>query len=408
MRIALISVHACPTAALGQKDAGGMNVFLRETAKELGQRGACVDIFTRRHDPQDPEIVELGPGARVVHLSAGPTDALKRQLYLHLPEFIDAVRSFAERENLRYDLLHGHYWLSGLVASQLRERFRVPSIVSFHTLGKVQELVVTGEPDAPERVPAEEAIVAAGPLVIASSEQEREQLHQLYGASPLMTHVVTPGFDPDVFHPVDRTEARWRLGLTERRIILFVGRMEPIKGLDVLLRAVASMEQRDALQIVVIGGDADDESLQRLRNMAAELGIQGHLLFRGAVPQETLPLYYSAADVAVVPSFYETFGLVALESMACGTPVIAARVGGLQATIVDGETGYLVPWHCPEPYAERLEVLLGNDALRLQFGRAALESVGDFTWPRIVDRLQAVYALALGIPSAEPLFAGCS
>ncbi len=408
MRIAFISLHTCPSALPGARDAGGMNVLLRETAKELAARGACVDIFSRRHDVNDPQIIELAPGARVIHLEAGPIDEPKRQLFQHLPAFQRELELFARRENLRYDLVHGHYWLSGQAALSMRERSGIPAIVSFHTLAKVQQLVVAGEPDAPQRIEGEEAIVKARPLIIASSDAERDELLRLYGADPKLTHVVTPGFDPALFHPIDRAQARAELGFADSdKLILFVGRMEPIKGLDVLLRAVASMENRKGLRIVVIGGEPEDEAVQHMHGMATELDIQDHLDFAGAVPQERLPLYYSAADVSVAPSFYETFGLVALESMACGTPVIAARVGGLQATIVDGQTGYLVPWHCPEPYAERLEVILGNPDLRRQFGQAALASVTDFTWPRIVDRLQAVYAQALSLATPE-LFLGCA
>lgn len=398
MRIAFISVHGCPVARLGQKDAGGMNVFLREAAKELGRRGVCVDIFTRTHDPSDPTVIELGLGARLIHLDAGPPDEAKKDLYRRLPTFTQALSDYVAAHALSYDLVHSHYWLSGPTALEMGKRWNVPVVSSFHTLGEVQRLVRsgTGGDDAEQRLATEHEIAANADILVTASPHEREQILRLYRADPGKTHVVPCGFDRDVFKPTDRAEARRRLGLEADKIILFVGRMEPIKGIDVLLRAAAAMEGGSDYRIVIIGGSDDDSEQQRLRAMAEGLGIAARLIFAGTVDQRRLPLYYSAADVCVAPSFYETFGLVPLEAMACGTPVIAARVGGLQATIIDGKTGYLVPWHCPEPYAERLDLLLGNDLLRDSLGRAAYEAAQNWTWAMVADRLEEAYDQALG------------
>ncbi len=408
MRIAFISVHGCPLARLGERDTGGMNVFLREAARELGRRGVCVDIFTRAHDPNDPQIVSLGDNTRIFHLSAGSLDEEKRALYRWLPEFSDRLDDFVERQGLHYDLVHSHYWLSGPSAAALARRSNAPLVASFHTLGEVQRLVRAGVPDADERIVTEQATVDLAQTVIAASPQEREQLLRLYGSGPEKTQVVPCGYDPEVFRPMDRSAARRALSLNGAKMALFVGRMEPIKGIDVLLRAVAAMDDRAGVEIVVVGGNEADLELERLKAAASELGIRDAITFQPTVSQERLALYYNAADVCVVPSFYETFGLVALEAMACGTPVIAARVGGLEATIVDGETGYLVPWHCPEPYAERLETVLANDYLRERLGLAAWESVKGMTWPFVVDRLQEVYEDVMGSRAVELAVAGCA
>ena len=398
MRIAFISVHGCPVARLGQKDAGGMNVFLREAATELGRRGVCVDIFTRTHDPNDLTVIDLGAGARLIHLDAGPPDEAKKDLYRRLPTFTQALSDYVAANDLSYDLVHSHYWLSGPTALELGRRWNVPVVSSFHTLGEVQRLVRsgTGGGDAEQRLVTEHEIAAEADTLVTASPHEREQLLRLYRADPGKTHVVPCGFDRDVFKPTGRAEARRKLGLEADKIILFVGRMEPIKGVDVLLRAAAAMEGGSDYRIVIIGGSDDDSEQQRLRAMAEGLGIAARLICAGTVDQRRLPLYYSAADVCVAPSFYETFGLVPLEAMACGTPVIAARVGGLQATIIDGKTGYLVPWHCPEPYAERLDLLLGNDLLRDSLGRAAYEAAQNWTWAMVADRLEEAYDQALG------------
>ena len=398
MRIAFLSMHTCPLAELGLNDTGGMNVYLRETARELGRRGICVDIYTRRHDPDEPMIVPLGENGRVLHLSAGREDEPKHALFDHLPEFSRNLHEFVETFDIDYDLVHSHYWLSGPVALELKQRRQIPAIASFHSLGKTQQLVRGNGSESKHRVQTEWQVVQGADRVIAGSPDERDQLQRLYQAQPETTHIVPGGFDREMFHPLDREQARRKLGLSGSKIVLYVGRITAVKGVDILLRAVGSMDEREGLQIVIIGGDPEGAEVTGLQRLAAELGIQHQLLFRGSVPQSTLPLYYSAADVCVVPSYYETFGLVAVEAMACGTPVVAARVGGLRATVADGKTGYLVPWHCPEPYAERLETLLGNDVLRASLGRAASESVEKLTWSFVADNLLEVYGQALGRP----------
>ena len=403
MRVAIISVHGCPFARLGEKDTGGMNVFVLETAKELGSRGVFVDVYTRCHDPRDPQIQPLGPRSRVVHLRAGPWDEGKLAVPRRLPEFTHNLLRYQQDNGLKYDLLHSHYWLSGSVALGLASMWRLPVVSSFHTLGKIKKLVRATETETRQRIRAEKLIVSEATVLTAGSPYEKELLSRLYGAPRDKVHIVPCGIDPELFRPLGKSAARTELGLDDSKVVLFVGRIEPIKGIDILLRALASLEDKERLKVLVIGGEPNgDPEAQKLRALASELGVAGKISFLGPLPQKKLPLYYSAADVCVMPSYYESFGLVAVEAMACGTPVVAARVGGLQSTVKDGLTGFLVSGHCPDPYSERLEVLLGNDALRRHMGEAARNSVQGLSWEKVVDRLLEVYNLALDqAPSAE-------
>jgi len=396
VKIAFVSVHTCPMAELGQKDTGGMNVYLRETAKDLGRRGICVDVFTRVHNTTDPMIVPLGENARVIHLRAGEPDTPKDEIYGHLPEFTRALEEFVDTFDLDYDLAHSHYWLSGPPTLALCEPREIPAVASLHSLGKKQQLVHAAEPESEERLDIETRIVQSADRLVAASPDEQEQLVRLYCAEPDETRVVPCGYNEKIFYPRNQEAARKELGLQGPKIVLFVGRMTRLKGIDILLRAVAAMDGKQGVETVIIGGNQNDAELEHLQKLARELEIEARLRFQGAVPQSTLPLYYSAADVCVVPSYYETFGLVALEAMACGTPVVAARVGGLRATVADGKTGYLVPWHCPGPYAQRLETILGNDVLRASLGKAAVESVQGLTWSFAADNLLDVYGQMLG------------
>ena len=386
-----------------------MNVFLKETARELGRRGVSVDIFTRFHDPSDPQVVELGENARVIHLAAGPLAEPKQSLEQHLPAFAKELRGYVASHKLRYDVVHGHYWLSGPAALELAEAQGAPAIASFHTLARVQDLVRASSGDAPERAAVEERIAREADLLVSSSTQEREQLLRLYGARPERCRVAPCGYDASLFRPLDQEQARRALGLTAPYVVLFVGRMEAIKGIDILLRAVGMLEERDEVEVVLVGGGEEDTERRKLAALARELGLEGQVRFVGRVPQEELPAYYNAADVCVAPSFYETFGMVALEAMACGTPVIAARAGGLQSTVQDGMSGFLVPWHCPEPYAERIETVLGNAVLRRRLAAGAEEAAREKTWQFVADRLLGIYedALAgrwsdLSLPRAAP------
>lgn len=396
-RLALLSFHGCPIARLGEKDTGGMNVYVLQLAREFGRRGHHVDVYTRCHDPKDPQIVELGDGARVIHLNAGPYNTTKDSFYEHIPEFMGNLCSFQASEGIEYDLIHSHYWLSGRVGGILGRRWRIPHVVTFHTLAKTKLRARAGEKETALRVSVEERVVRVADGLIVSTEQEKHDLVRLYGARGHKVRVIPAGVDLGMFKPVDKNVARSSLGLRKKKVILYVGRIDPIKGLDNLIEAVALLEEKDDTSLLIVGGKHGyDVELERLKFKVGELGIREHVIFVGAVPQSRLPEYYSAADVFVLPSYAESFGLAALESMACGTPVVASRVGGLSTFISDGETGYLIPWHCPEPFAQRLDMLLANPALRDVMGAAALAKASEMSWEGVADDMLGHYSYLMG------------
>ena len=396
-RLAYISFHGCPVARLGEKDTGGMNVYVLQLVRELGRRGSLVDVYTRCHDPRDPQIVDLGDGARVIHLKAGPYHTTKESLYEYIPEFLSGLYDFQRSEGIAYDLVHSHYWLSGRVGGILRRRWGVPHVVTFHTLAKAKLRARAGEKEPELRVSTEKMVANRADAVVVSTEQERQDLVRLYQTPRHKVHVVPAGVDLELFQPVERNHARRVLGLGEKRVLLYVGRIEPLKGLDILIGAVALLENVADTRLLVVGGKlGQDAELDRLRYMAAQLGIGDMVTFAGSVPQTELPSYYSAADVFVLPSYHESFGLVALEAMACGTPVVVSRVGGLNTFVKNGETGYLIPWHCPEPFAQRLDMLLANPALRDTMGEAARAHAQEMSWGVVAENMLDIYSCLTG------------
>ncbi len=379
-------------ARLGERDAGGMSVYIRSLAQGLGRQGVQVDVFSRRHDSTDPFIVEMGEGSRLIHVEAGPPEALKMDLPEYLPTFIENVKSFVAEEGTEYDLVHSHYWLSGPVGIALAEEWDRPHVATFHTLAEVKRQARSGMEDPIERSEIERLVAAETDAIVVSDAHERDLLARLYDASPEKVAVVPGGVDIDLFHPRNKEEARRRLGLNGDKVILCVGRLDPLKGVDLTLASAALLEDRNHVKVILVGGDLEnDPEAKRLVDLADALEMTDRVRFEGAVPHEDLPWYYSAADLLMVPSYYESFGLVALEAMACGTPVVAARVGGLPSLVKDGETGYLVPWHCPEPFAERLEVLLAHDDLRNTMGKAAYHRAQGMAWEAVVERFAALY-----------------
>jgi D-inositol-3-phosphate glycosyltransferase len=390
-RLALISAHTSPLARLGSHKAGGMNVYVRETAIELARLGHVVDVFTR-DDGTHPDVVSLGQRARVVHLGAGPRDMVgKDEVRKHLPAFLHSLRAFKEQEGLRYDLVHSHYWLSGWVGGYLQRLWDVPHVTMFHTLGEVKNRARPGEHESTQRIETERRIVATADAVVAASGHELEQIARLYDGDPARVAVIPCGVNLDLFRPRDRVAARSTLGLGGGPVVLFVGRLEPLKGADLLIETLPHLDDPDTT-LVIVGGDEQSAAYRReLRRTAREAGVAARVRFVGAVPQEQLPLYYSAADVCVIPSFYESFGLVALEAMACGTPVVASRVGGLPGTVHDGENGYLVPWRCAEAFADRIGAVLADTELRRRMSTAALATVERFRWSGVAAELNTLY-----------------
>ena len=392
MRIAQVSYHTNPVAPLGGRHTGGMNVYVRELSRELARRGHHVDLFTRR-DGECPEVTALAPGLRLVQLSAGPTAPLEKELLTpFVPAFVAEMARFTANEGETYDLVHSHYW-QGIAAGEPFARAQgAPHLVMFHTLGEVKNRARVSEEEPGERIGRERELAASADAIITASGHEHDLLARYYDADPARMVSIPCGIDTDLFRPRDRDECRRELDIeADRPVLLWVGRLEKLKGVDILIDAVAQLDEPDVL-LLVVGGDEHGQVLRaELEAQAQEAGLGGNIRFTGAVPHEELPAWYSAADVCVVPSYYESFGLVAVEAMACGTPVVASRVGGLVSTVTDGVNGYLIPWRCPEPFAEKLEVLIRNPELRANFARSARESVQRFRWDEIARRMDALY-----------------
>src|SRR5438874_1528332 len=407
-RIAMISVHACPLAKLGGRDSGGMNVYVRELARDLGARGIEVDVFTRWREQYDPRIQQLGPNARVIHIQSGPIGYWpKMDVYEHLDEFTAKLLEHAASEGKPYDLVHAHYWLSAKVARTLEQIWNVPVIQMFHTLGLVKREVmdedIDGESDI--RIEIEREAVKKSAAVVAASEIELGELRRLYRADASRVAVIPCGVDPTLFHPVRQVDAREKLGRDQcERLILFVGRIEQIKGIDVLLRAIGLLfrtfpEMRGEICLLVVGGalDAEDaeaetEKIVELRRLVHEHRLEDTVDFVGSQDQPRLALYYNAADLCAVPSLTESFGLVALESMACGTPVVGTRVGGLQTVIENDVSGLLVPAGDDAALAEAMARVLLDPALRLRLAAGSRERAKAYSWHRVGEAIAALYA----------------
>jgi len=409
LRVAMLSVHTCPLAALGGKETGGMNVYVRELARELSRMRVTADIFTRSQNPSIARVVRVADGVRVVHLAAGPQAPMAREaVYDHLDEFVERVEVFRAQQGVDYDLIHGHYWLSGTAGLALRERWDVPLVQMFHTLGRLKNDATRDgaerEPDL--RIAEETRIVGAADRLVAATAIERAHLVSHYGADPARIAVIPCGVDTTLFAPGDQAAARATLGLDGRPRLLYVGRLAPIKGLTTLLDGMAQLRGRGSrAHLCIVGGDAD-EPLNghegELRARLADLGLQDAVTFVGAQPQESLRAWYVAADATVLPSYYESFGMVALEAMACGSPVVASRVGGLQTTVRDRITGVLVPDHDPVSLADALEDVLDDAPLRARLGRAGVRWAAEHRWPCVAEAVCREYA-ALAAAAAPHL-----
>ena len=391
-KIALISFHTCPLAPLGEGKAGGMNVYVKALSRHLGMMGLKVDVFTRCHEDQEKDVVDLGENVRLVHLKGGPPDESLDNFFEYLPRFLDELIQFRHDEGANYRLVHSHYWLSGWVGERAAKSWGVAHVMSPHTLAEVKMQARAGEKETPVRSEVEKSLLASAHLILASSPHEKDAMVRLYNAPAHRIQIVPCGVDLSLFKPLDILEARKRLGLNGEKVIIYVGRIEPIKGLDLLLRSAAIMDGKDSLKVMVIGGDASRErELQRLNKLTDELGLNDTVEFMGVVDQRLLPIYYNAADVCVVPSYYESFSLVALEAHACGIPVVAYRVGGLPSVIENGSTGYLMSWRCPEPLADSLEVIFSSKGLRKSMSIAARKRAESLGWDKVAKETFRLY-----------------
>lgn len=410
-RVAVVSLHTSPLDQPGTGDSGGMNVYVRAAAERLAHRGIDVDVFTRRRAHDVAEIEEFSPGSQIVHVTAGPREPLpKEDLPPYLPEFLDGVLRRSQAVG-GYDLVHTHYWLSGWVGRAAKESLGIPLVASFHTLGKVKNYSLARD-EAPEpaaRLAGEETVIDGADRIMAATPAEAAQLVGLYRADPDRIRLVPPGVDHGVFFPRERELARARLHLTGVRLLLFVGRLQPHKGPDIAVRALAEALARDPegtqdVVLAIVGGPSGTghgAEVARLMDLAGALGVEERVMLFPPQPQVRLADFYAAAEVVLVPSRSESFGLVALEAQACGTPVIAAAVGGLRYVVDDGVTGYLVDGHDPADHADRVLRLLGEPGSVRRLGRAGVEHSLRFSWDSTAEEILAVYRELLdgGVPA---------
>jgi len=389
LRVAMVSAHSCPVGKLGAKDTGGMSVYIRELARELGKQGHLVDVYTRAHDPKDRQTYELGQNARLIHLMAGEDEEIsKLAVYSYLPEFTCNLENFRKHNDLQYDLIFSHYWLSGLVGECLQQRWNVPHITMFHTLGAVKNTIGVGEDEPELRIETERDLAQNCNYIIAPTEKEKKELIQHYGALPERIGVVSCGVNLEQFKPVSKESARKYLGLGNDKIILFVGRIDPLKGIDKLIKAIPYLQNIQGLRLVVIGGgEHSQREIEQLQKLACNLNIQDSVAFLGLIKHDQLPYFYSAADACVVPSYYESFGLVALESLACGTPVVATDVGNLRSVIRQGETGYVIADNAPHHLADKIALLLSKPSTDTESTLLIRASVSEFSWSNIAEAI---------------------
>jgi D-inositol-3-phosphate glycosyltransferase len=388
----MLSIHSCPLGKVGEENTGGMSVYIRELGRELGRRGHLVDVYTRTHEPIHDQVVELGENARLIHFKAGEEETHKLELYYHLADFTRDIENFRRESGLRYDLIHSHYWLSGLVGERLQELWDIPHLIGFHTLGAVKNAVGIGEGEPELRISAERKLVKDCHRIIASTEKGKEDLITYYDAAPEAISIIPCGVNLDLFRPIQRETARCHLGLNGESIIVFVGRIIPLKGIDSMLKAMTYLEGKQGIKFVVIGGDDHSQAeMQRLKNLSRTLRIDESVIFLGSVKQETLPFFYSAADLCVVPSYYESFGLVVLESLACGTPVVATKVGCAESVIRYGETGYVVTDNDPGSLADKISRLLSTPNGNPDFVHSVRASVAKYSWSNISEAILEEY-----------------
>jgi D-inositol-3-phosphate glycosyltransferase len=401
----MISVHTSPVAMLGGKDAGGLNVYVRELARQLDACGVEVDIFTRRTDPRTPEVVELSDRVHVVSIDAGPVAPIpKDELFCLLPEFATEAALYSLRAGVRYDAVHSHYWLSGWAAHLLKRYWNAPTVHTFHTLARLKNVVAgNGGQESPTRLQIENRLLEVVDHVIAPNPDERAEMVWRMGADNAHICVIPPGIDLDRFHPLNAIAARDRLGLPDNPLVLYIGRVDPMKGIETLLEGFTCLrgQEWDDLppKLVFVGGTVEGhgdsvtlgDDLTAVAERAEMLGIRGDILFRGSEPQELLPDYYAAATVCAVPSRYESFGLVAVEAMACGLPVVASRAGGLKFTVEEEVSGLLVPVGDAVALSDALARVIRDRDLRASLQVGARQASIRFSWQTIGPAMLTLY-----------------
>jgi D-inositol-3-phosphate glycosyltransferase len=390
-------MHTSPTASLGKNANGGLNVYVREVCTAFSDRGIATDVFTRLQSRDDPAVEALAPLSRVIYLAAG-NGLDKYSLVNEVPAFASQIGAFAESAGIQYDLLFSHYWLSGEVACMLRPQLATGWAHVAHTLGLVKNrsLASGARPEPPLRIRIEGEIAQQADLLLASTPEEADELINSYGARSDRVSVVPPGVDLATFRPLDRDEARRKIGYNGGPLLLFVGRLERLKGVEIAIHALALLSDRTHpdLRLLVLGEDSrdgDESEKERLKAIASTLRVRGRVDFLGSVAHHELPYFYSAADACIMPSYSESFGLVGLEAQACGCPVVASDVPGLRSVVRDSVSGYLIDGNDPAAYAERIGRLLSDPQLAQQMGRHGSLLAQRFSWMRTADRLEALF-----------------
>jgi D-inositol-3-phosphate glycosyltransferase len=393
-RVAMFSVHTSPLAQPGTGDGGGMNVYVRSLASALARAGVGCDVLTRAEHAEQPPVVEVEPGFRVVHIEAGPRVPISKPEQLSLAGALaEGAARWLTGTDRAVDVLHANYWVSGAVAHQLKHELGLPLVATFHTLARVK--ADAGIDDDPvERARVELDVVRCSDTVVAATEEERRQLVDAHDGDPDRIEIIPPGVDHNVFSPGDRVTARRRLRLGADPVLLFVGRIQRLKGADLAVRCLAELDDPRARLVIVGGPSGADgyQELERLHRLTDDLGLGTRVHFEPPHAHEDLAAFYRAADVVLVPSHTESFGLVALEAAACGVPVVAAEVGGLRAIVADGETGFLVASREPAAYAAPVQHLLDDPGLAAMIGQRAASASRRYTWHIAAARLRRLYA----------------
>ncbi len=389
LRVAMVSMHTSPLLQPGVGDSGGMNVYVRELVSALAQSGVDCDVYVRRWDPDLPDLVEVEPGFRVWHLDAGPPALAKEDLASVLPAFTDALRAALDRRPV--DLIHANYWLSAEAAHPIKHELDLPMVCTFHTLARVKAEMGDDEPQ--RRIDAEHRVVACSDALVANAQAELEQLVTLYDAPIDRVEIVPPGVLHAFFSPGDSRGARRAVELPAGPLLLFVGRIQPLKGVDVAVRTLAELGRPDATLVIVGGASGVDgpAEIERVRSLAVELEVADQVRFVEPQPHHTLASYYRAADVCLVPSRSESFGLVALEAAACGIPVVASAVGGLLTLVQHGRTGYLVENRDPAEFASYVTRIIDDPGLATELAVGAVDLARRYTWSATVGRLRRLY-----------------
>lgn len=403
LSVALISEHASPLATLGGKDSGGQNVYVAEVARNLARQGFLVDVFTRRDDAILPEIVDWLPGVRVIHVTAGPAECVEKESLLSfMDEFTDSMTGFIQEQSIAYDIVHANFFMSALVAANIKKQLGIPYVVTFHALGLVRRVYQKEADSFPvERLEIERVIAQDADYIIAECPQDKKDLIYYYDAPPERITIIPCGFCSKEFHPINQSDARQQLGLPQdEAILLQLGRMVPRKGVDNVIQALPFVQNTSKkVRLVIVGGEGDlaceelTPEIGRLQRIAAEQGVTAQVTFAGRRQREMLKYYYSAADIFISTPWYEPFGITPLEAMACGTPVIGSNVGGIKYSVADGETGYLVPPKDPIALAQKIQLLLNDEHNMQQMKQAAIKRVNTyFTWGKVTAAIGKLYS----------------